>query len=765
MGAVYLARQVSLDRQVAVKVMNPEWSRNPVFLSRFTREAYAAAQLVHHNVVQIYDIGEAHDMSFFSMEFVEGTSVGDLVKDKGKLGAEESVGYILQAARGLKFAHDRGMIHRDIKPDNLMLNTEGIVKVADLGLVKTPESDEAQRAIEAPDEAPSTRAREMSGVNVTNINQAMGTPAYMPPEQAQNAAGVDHRADIYSLGCTLYVMVTGRPVFEGNTAMEVMTKHQTEPIVRPEAVANRVPSTLGDIVVKMIAKNPDERYQSTSELIAALQDYLGLDTTGPFTPREEHAVGLEEAVSQFNGSSVAGLRRKAMMAYLALCAAATLYGIFSGAWATVGIGVGLAVLTTLCYFVLTGITQKTYLFARARQFVLGASIGDWLMGVIGVLILLALLFFFGWLWWWIGVAVIAAAIAVGFHSTIDRKVSIERSFPVNQMQEMLKSMRLKGLDEDALRQFVCKYAGENWEPLFEALFNYEGKLNARERWGKGNHGRLRKKFRAWRDPLIEWMDARQEQRKARKEQKHLAKLERKALQAKGASDADAKKQADRAAETMVHKAAAIRAVELDDATIATSDAPPPKPAATGQTFNQMLMEDAEDRAERKDAERGDAVSAPRGIINFFIGARARFIVGALLIAGCMLWMHQNGLMSGKEMTAQVKTAEDAKAVAAGYWQRLSGEGTAALNFPLLPDSIRQWFNSITAGIAGLVLVIFAPFRGVKMSLFMIPAAAVILLGERLGLPKVGPIAADYTALAAGGVLLVLALLFGRRRKA
>src|SRR5205085_2442713 len=138
MGAVYLARQLSLDRNVALKVMKPEWAQDPVFMARFTREAYVAAQLVHHNVVQIYDIGIDRNINFFSMEFIEGQSLGDLLKREKKLKPDAAVGHILQAARGLKFGHDRGMIHRDIKPDNLMLNTQGVVKVADLGLVRKP---------------------------------------------------------------------------------------------------------------------------------------------------------------------------------------------------------------------------------------------------------------------------------------------------------------------------------------------------------------------------------------------------------------------------------------------------------------------------------------------------------------------------------------------------------------------------------------------------------------------------------------------------
>jgi len=199
MGAVLLGRQVSLDRKVALKVMHPRIAKNPGFVARFTREAYAAAQLTHHNVIQIYDIGEERGQHFFSMEFVPGQSLMDLVKKDGKLAPEAAVGYILQAARGLRYGHNQGMVHRDIKPDNLMLNTEGIVKVADLGLVKLPSGDLPQQAGALPPSDDDTEGN----TELTRVGAAMGTPAYMPPEQARNSAAVDQRADIYSLGCTL----------------------------------------------------------------------------------------------------------------------------------------------------------------------------------------------------------------------------------------------------------------------------------------------------------------------------------------------------------------------------------------------------------------------------------------------------------------------------------------------------------------------------------------------------------------------------------
>ena len=181
MGTVYVARQLSLDRPVALKVMSNAWASDPVFAARFVREAYAAAQLGNPNVVQIFDIGEHGGARYFSMEDVAGQCLADVIRTDGPLDVETAVGYALQAARGLKHAHDRGIIHRDVKPDNLLLDAHGVVKVADLGLVKTPDLTALQdRLCDSTESGLHTIPPDMTGVRM-----ALGTPAFMAPEQCQ----------------------------------------------------------------------------------------------------------------------------------------------------------------------------------------------------------------------------------------------------------------------------------------------------------------------------------------------------------------------------------------------------------------------------------------------------------------------------------------------------------------------------------------------------------------------------------------------------
>jgi len=772
MGSVYLARQLSLDRAVAVKTMNEQWAADPIFLSRFTREAYAAAQLVHHNVVQIYDIGEDKKTHFFSMEFVPGRSLQDLINEKGALDSEEAVGYILQAARGLKFAHDHGMVHRDIKPDNLMLNEEGIVKVADLGLVKTPGAAAAEEEAEAakdwsgkqrPSSPKSNSAKLSATSGVTVAGAAMGTPAYMAPEQASDAANVDERADIYSLGCTLYTLVTAQHVFKGKTIMEVMSKHATEPVVPPDVVVSRVPKNLSQIVLKMVAKRPHDRYQSIDDLIEALETFLGISSAGPFTPKEQHAALLESAVDTFNKSSKAKLRGLLKLVFTLLCVALVVILPLMGKPIMGGAALGLWLLTSLCYFGLTGITQKTVLFAKVRQLVFGSKLTDWAMWFVGLVGIVLLLWVFKLLWAWIGVCVIAAVIAAGFHFTIDRMVKKDRAVSTQEVQDILKSMRLKGLEEDALRRFVCKYSGKNWELFFETLFGYEAKLAAREKWGKGDDGKPRRRHGVWRDGAIAWIDEKLRAREEAKQAKHLQKIEREKLKAQGMNELQARKEAEWTAVSMVASAA-----KFQESVKAADRTPEGEALPEGTTqkvdVNRMIYGDENEEGEREI----DRPGIMTWLMNLLLGARMRFVVGALLVIACVLWMHKNDLIPGslKEQTGSVESLKQVNLESIKQIRLGDASEAEPLTIPLAPSIVTELLSSYSAGLAGLVLLASCIFRGKKMTVFMVPAAGIILAGHlipKVGELSVGPLQGQHLVWAAGGVLVVLGVLFGRRR--
>jgi serine/threonine protein kinase len=787
MGAVYLARQVSLDRDVALKVLAPQLAADPEFVARFAREAYAAAQLAHHNVVQIHDIGFDRDSNFFSMEFVPGQTLDKLVRDAGRLDPEAAVGYVLQAARGLRFAHDHGLIHRDVKPDNLLLNEQGILKVADLGLVKQAGKAETAGAPSPPRDAgarPGSRVDTASKASPTQFNVSMGTPAYMAPEQARDAAHVDQRADVYSLGCTLYDLLVGRPPFVGQTTVEVLTKHQHDPVVPPDRLVRHVPPELSSIVLRMTAKRPEERYQSMGEVVEALEAFLGVESGRAFSPREEHVQTLEAAVEEFNGAPAAKLRSTLVLGFLGACLAGALLCAlpFVGRPLLAGGLVGLALLSVVFYQALIGVTRGTHVFTQVRRLVFGSRVVDWLKFVAATAVFVLLLVAFDLHWVWLGFAVIAAVVAAGFHFSIDRALQRQRAGPLARVEAMLKTMRLRGLDETALRQFVCKYSGPRWEEMYEALFGYEAKRAARRAWGQGERGRNRPRHGAWRDVLADWIDRRLAARRAERERRTLAALEANAMAARGVDDVTAARRARRAAEQMVDAAAHVKA-EADRRVMMTAP-----PARTSSGHGNALAGAAKPLASFADGRAAGDESHPgrRGRdgerahesyfkrrygtpLDFILGPQPRILLGVVLLVGFAVWVKINGgpVVSN---TGAVTQDLDISEIAQGKQVR---ERVAAvrqidvklnvgkpLRVPLVPDAVCDVIGSYNGGIAGALLLLSGFFAGKLLGLTVLAGAAFALLGHRYPVPLVE--GRTWIAAIAGGALGLLGIVMFRR---
>jgi serine/threonine-protein kinase len=258
MGIVYKARQASVDRVVAIKVLLDALAQNKEFIKRFDREAKNAAKLSHNNIVQVFDAGEVAGQHYFAMEYVEGDTIKDVI-DKGRIFEERTaLEIVLKVADALKHAHERGLIHRDIKPENIILTKDRNVKLADMGLAR-PTADEQWAMAEA--------------------GMAIGTPYYISPEQVRGQVDIDIRADIYGLGATLYHMVTGRVPYGGDNPTEVMKKHVDKNCVLepPDHVNTRLSSGLGVVVETMMAKDRDHRYRTPDDLILDLKCLLAGD--------------------------------------------------------------------------------------------------------------------------------------------------------------------------------------------------------------------------------------------------------------------------------------------------------------------------------------------------------------------------------------------------------------------------------------------------------------------------------------------------------
>jgi len=257
MGQVFKAQHRRMDRIVAIKMLPPATTKDAAALARFEREVRAAAKLEHPNIVTAYDAGQAGTAHFLVMQYVEGNDLSALVKKDGPLPVDKAVNYILQAARGLEFAHGEGVIHRDIKPANLLLDKKGAVKILDMGLARIDSGGNAATQAE-----------------LTGTGAVMGTVDYMAPEQARSTHHADARADIYSLGCSLFYLLTARPLYNGDTVTAKLISHQFDPIPTLGEIRPDVPPDVQAVYEKMIAKKVEDRYQSMTEVIADLQSCL-----------------------------------------------------------------------------------------------------------------------------------------------------------------------------------------------------------------------------------------------------------------------------------------------------------------------------------------------------------------------------------------------------------------------------------------------------------------------------------------------------------
>jgi uncharacterized protein (TIGR03067 family) len=274
MGAVFKAEHLLMERTVALKVIHHDLIDQPGAVERFRREVKAAARLTHPNIVAAYDAEQAGDVHFLVMEYVEGVSLDQLVGAHGPLPAARACDFVRQAALGLQHAFEQGMVHRDIKPHNLMLTPGGQVKVLDFGLARFAQESQPAGAFPRPEAAAAPGA---SAEALTQAGAVMGTPDFMAPEQIRDAHAADIRADVYSLGCTLYALLAGRAPFPEDTAVRKVAAHLVKTPRPLSEVRRDVPPGLAKVVARMMDKDPSRRYQTPAGAAAALLPFTAAD--------------------------------------------------------------------------------------------------------------------------------------------------------------------------------------------------------------------------------------------------------------------------------------------------------------------------------------------------------------------------------------------------------------------------------------------------------------------------------------------------------
>lgn len=554
----YLAHDLQLERDVQLKILRKSLAGNHEELIRFLREGVAATYISHPNILAAHETGSQDDLYYIVYENFDGTSLGDLVEGLGKVTPRVAAGHVLQAARGVAAAHKAGIVHRDVNPANLLLNNDGKVRVCGLYFSKIRSGD-AEIRRQTDDENLMIKAM----ANVTEANVALGTPAYISPEQARDATSVDFAADQYSLGCVFHFLLTGQPPFPGNTTMEVMASRTRGALTPPHERDASIPPDLSGIVVKLLAEDPKKRYPSIKEMIAALEAAVGLHQEGA----EGSVEGLAELPAGFPVNVYQELRedqRKYYDAGLARVRATALWGFYLVCLAGIGVSiglnwfqgvgafVGLYVLTNLFGGILGGLAFKTTLFMGLRR---AAFILPW-PGKIFVLLMIAGFTYFlyatGLLLFWTIVSVISLVLAVLFQFGIVLPLRFRRAGQVASTLDQLKGLRASGYSEEDIAGAVYAAGGRQWEEFFEQVFGYNAMIAMRA-LKRREGGARRRKFAPWRDPLFGWVAMMEAARKTSLNQTQLAKAELKRLKMEGMGEEEARKQARAEAQRMLEE--------------------------------------------------------------------------------------------------------------------------------------------------------------------------------------------------------------------
>ncbi|SFH52639.1 serine/threonine protein kinase [Pseudobutyrivibrio sp. OR37] len=290
MSDVYRAKDHILGREVAIKILKPEFSEDATFVAKFRTEAQSAAGLEHPNIVNIYDVGSENGMYFIVMEYVEGITLKTYIEKKGQLNFKEAISIAIQVGRGIEAAHQKGIIHRDIKPQNIIISTEGKVKVTDFGIARAASSN-------------------------TIHADVMGSVHYSSPEQARNGF-VDGKSDIYSLGIVMYEMVTGRVPFDGDNTVAIAIQHLQEEMVAPSAYAPDLPISLEKIILKATMKSPDRRYATISDMLMDLKKALVSPNEDFVTIVESADLGKTQIMTRITPEQEESLTKKAAQALI-----------------------------------------------------------------------------------------------------------------------------------------------------------------------------------------------------------------------------------------------------------------------------------------------------------------------------------------------------------------------------------------------------------------------------------------------------------------
>ncbi|WP_165224209.1 protein kinase domain-containing protein [Aquisphaera insulae] len=755
-GIAVLAMPAGIGPLEVLKLVDDHRRADRVFRARWAREALAASYLDHPNLVANRGIGTARGHDFAVMEWMPGKSVADLIGARGRLDPWLATVVTLQAARGLRAGHAQGFVHRDVKPENIRVDALGRVKVDDLGLEMTPSLASAMEetvAARAGSSNPASKLKRVETFDVVNPPEppptaAAGSPMFMAPEQAADPLHADARADVYALGCTYYAMVTGRPPFLGENAVELGRKHREESPTPPAELVEGLPRPIGDAIAAMLGKRLDERYPSMAVVVDVLEGILGLRDGGSnraAADREELAQAVR-AIQGVGSSAETRLRRNVLFI------AAGIWMLFVLTLLALGVGsaaLGIFELGLLSAVLVAASSARLHASAwprRLAEAVLQSGWQTWIaVGLIALPVALAVLSrgFFGSLF----LAAVAGGLAMAFHVFLDRPVADERRSVLEPIRELLLRLRSRGHDEVALREVVVREAGRYRGMLGDQLFGVDADRS---------------------------VHARRVGRNERRHRRLLEACEEGRLEAGGLNLLTARRRARRSAKAMTLVAVqwfAEQSAFQREGTSAASEGP-----VLLERIDRAATEPEPVLEPHEPARSGLARSVDR-LGSVVLGGFLRFSLGMVLATLALVWLDRQGILTLEQVKDQVVELGHAVIRAVRYANpRALGEIRWSIHpnwprflegpdWPWIPEPIRGRIPVLNLATAAGVLLLSC-FSGRRL------AALLALLGASLALavpawgPELAPVDATPRAVRAcllGVALLVLGVLWPRRK--
>jgi hypothetical protein len=764
-GQAFLALPASLRHLAVLKVLAAERVADPIFRAHFTREAFAASMIDHPNLAALRDLGTERGRQFASVRYVAGCSIAELIESGSRLEPYQAAVVILQAARGLRAAHRQGIWHRDVKPGNIRIDASGLVKVDDLGLEMTPSLAAAleSRHKEKPDSA-------------ARVSAAVGTPAFMAPEQGRDPVASDGRADIYALGCTFYTLVTGKPPFAGENAAELIRQHQEDAPVPAREWVPGLPRAIDDVIRTMMGKRLDERYPSMDVLVEALERTIGLKGEAATTALASEGREINELADRLATSTAPARRlRSRILAlsctiWLGFVALLFRLGLVQPALGILGFGA----LTGVIICITSSIAGRSELLGLALAVLLGRGFRCWVgWGSIAAGILLAVCVWGGILPWFL--LLCAGSLAGAFHYFLDRPWQQERRRLLESAREILRRLRGRGHDEQTLQELVAGQEGDCWVVLFRGLFGRASLPMARTRWRPESN-------RRWRTPLEGGGDlayaALESRLQARLDSQHirlLREVEERRLEALGVNLLTARRKARRIAKAMVVTAAQWRDEQrLPEA--GEHSAP-----ADGAPLRELLLRAADDPEPMLEPHEPQSSALRRrldALGSLLLGGGLRLLLAILLFLAFAVWLDTRGILTFSQLRTQAVEVDHAvqdamrasdlgrlrevKWILSVDWRRLE----EPVDFPWLTDVIGDSVRGSNLAVAAGILLL-STFSGRRfVGLMALIGAAVAPFGARWGLalavlePRFD---AHMQARIVGVAILIAAMLLRRRK--